>query len=260
LDSKFIGIVAVASVLTFSGLLRADFQSSYAHANEAFKQRDWDAALRDYRLAEKADPKAGSAVWGEANCLYVQGQKRAALKAYRRALALMPGTAYLADRVRKVEAELGRDSGAKGSGKASGKASDAGDGEAAGPDRFAIGVGYPDVRARLKLWRSLDIEAKVALGQGEQAYSGRLLARPWSFGPLDLSTGVEAGYFIYDNQSTLSGNGTFGELFVGLEYPFARYLRLSVDIGPTWVQANSQGQSLAELQWTYNTALYFYLF
>jgi hypothetical protein len=47
---------------------------------------------------------------------------------------------------------------------------------------------------------------------------------------------------------------------VGFELGFARRWRVNADIGPSWISIASQGYSLAEVQWTYNTAIYFFLY
>lgn len=126
--------------------------------------------------------------------------------------------------------------------------------------RFAVGVGYPDLRARVSLIHGLDLEAKVALAPGEQAYSGRLYINPISLGPVDFDLGGEGGYLNFHGIDTISGNGTFYEPFVGVEYRFSRQWRITVDLGPALINVDSSGTSVSEWEWTYNTALYVWLF
>lgn len=126
------------------------------------------------------------------------------------------------------------------------------------PLRFAVGVGYPDVRLRydIKDWA---VEAKGSFGTGVQIYSGRL---SWDFmpvGPLKALVGAEGGWIKFDSIDTISGTGTYGQLFVGLEYPFAKRLKLEVDGGPLFVQLYAEGQSVRTGDLVFNAALYLYL-
>lgn len=125
---------------------------------------------------------------------------------------------------------------------------------------LAVGVGYPDVRLRLGFGDGWNAEAKGAFGEGLQIYSGRLY---WDFakvGPLLAMAGAEAGVAEFANVDSVTGSGFYGEAFVGLEYPFAHRLRLSVDAGPARLQAASGGQTYASTDVIFNTALYFYFF
>lgn len=126
--------------------------------------------------------------------------------------------------------------------------------------QFAFGVGYPDLRMRVGLGPDWNLEAKAAFGQGLQVYSGRLF---WDFvqvGPLKVLAGGEAGWAHFDDVDSISGDGAYGEAFAGLEYPFSRRFRLSVDVGPAWLHASAQGQTYSSTDVIYNTALYFYIF
>jgi hypothetical protein len=127
-------------------------------------------------------------------------------------------------------------------------------------DRFAIGVGYPDLRARVRIIPDLDAELKVALAQGEEAYAGRLYLNPYSLGPLDLDLGVEAGFLNFNGVDSISGSGSYAEPFIGLEYRFLKRWRAAVDLGPTWINLSSSGQDLQDMEWTLNAALYCWLF
>lgn len=128
------------------------------------------------------------------------------------------------------------------------------------PARFALGMGYPDVRARLALGAGWDLEGKAGLEQGIQVYSGRLYWNCLDLGPLKAELGAEGGYAQFNGVDTLDGNAVIMGGFVGLEYPFARRLRVSVDVGPAYIQASSQGYSYSTTEIVYNTALYLYLF
>jgi hypothetical protein len=128
------------------------------------------------------------------------------------------------------------------------------------PRVLAIGLGYPDLRARLALGKGWDLEAKFAFEQGVQVYSGRLYWNPLDLGPLNLELGAEAGYGRFNDIDSLNGGGPAYGGFVGLEYRFARRLRLSADIGPYRITASSEGYSYSTTQAVVNTALYIYLF
>jgi hypothetical protein len=126
--------------------------------------------------------------------------------------------------------------------------------------RVALGVGYPDLRARVGLSEKVDAEGKFAFSEGVQVYSARLY---WNFvdlGPLKFTAGAEGGWLKFDGVETLSGSGSVAGGFVGLEYPFAKRFRLSLDAGPAWMQASAEGQTFASTDIVYNTALYFYLY
>jgi len=125
--------------------------------------------------------------------------------------------------------------------------------------RLAIGVGYPDVRLRLDVAWGLDLEAKGAFGQGQQAYSGRLIWNYWDLGPFKMTLGGEGGMVILDGIDTLNGNGPFGYGFVGMEYPIGPF-RLSADIGDAYMSATTSGHSYSTTDIIYNTALYFFIF
>lgn len=129
------------------------------------------------------------------------------------------------------------------------------------PERCAVGLGYPDVRLRVALIDGIDVEAKFAFEQGIQVYSGRLYWNFWNLGPLIVVVGAEEGYARFDGgYGSVNGDGSFTEGFLGLEYPFAKRLRLSVDAGPARIQATSEGYTYTSTQLIYNTALYIYLF
>ena len=126
------------------------------------------------------------------------------------------------------------------------------------PMRFALGLGYPDVRLRydIKDWA---LEAKGSFASGLQIYSGRLSWDFMSVGPLKALVGAEGGWIKFDQIDTISGTGSYGQLYVGLEYPFAKRLKLEVDGGPLYVQLNAEGQSVATGDLAFNAALYLYL-
>lgn len=130
----------------------------------------------------------------------------------------------------------------------------------ADPQGLAIGIGYPDLRLRYGLGLGIDSEVKFAFAEGVQVYSGRLL---WNFadlGQLKLLAGGEGGYAVFNGVQQLSGSGSTAGLFVGTEVAFAKRFRLGVDVGPAWLQVESEGQRLSTSDIVVNTALYIYLF
>lgn len=130
----------------------------------------------------------------------------------------------------------------------------------AGLGRWSLGLGYPDLRARLALGDSWDVEAKVAVEPGIQVYSGRLYWNPFNVGPFKALLGAEGGYAMFQGVDALNGDAVIVEGFAGLEYPFTRRFGLSFDVGPARIQAASEGSSITSYQLIYNTALYVYLF
>jgi hypothetical protein len=129
-----------------------------------------------------------------------------------------------------------------------------------GAGSFALGVGYPDLRARVGLASRVDTEFKFAFSQNIQIYTARLILKLSEVGPLNVTAGLEGGWARFDGLDQVSGNGSVAAAFVGLEYPFARRLRLSVDLGPAWLKVNDNAVSYDSTVLVYDTALYFYLF
>gem|GEM_PF-2958503 len=125
---------------------------------------------------------------------------------------------------------------------------------------FAFGVGYPDVRLRLGIGDGWNVEAKAAFAQNLQIYSGRIFWDFASLGPFQAVAGGEGGWAKFDGVDGISGNGSFFEGFLGAEYPFARQLRVSVDVGPAWIQASAQNVDYRTQVLVYNTALYYFFF
>jgi hypothetical protein len=125
---------------------------------------------------------------------------------------------------------------------------------------YGVGVGFPDVRFRATLNSLVDLEAKVALAPYGQAYSARLYLETFYVGPVSLDLGAESGYLKYTQIEGFDGDGYFVEPFGGLDFHINPRWRLIVDLGPAWIDLSSEGQNLAAWQWTYNTALYYYLF
>jgi hypothetical protein len=124
----------------------------------------------------------------------------------------------------------------------------------------SLGIGYPDLRARVRVWGPLDLEMKYALGDGVQAYSGRVYGRLWRTGGLQFQVGAEAGLLSFNAVESLSGNGSFYQAFAGAEYALGRRVALSADIGPAIVNVSDGKVSVSGLEWVYTTAFYFRVF
>ena len=127
------------------------------------------------------------------------------------------------------------------------------------PSRLALGVGYPDVRVRYSLAQRWNVEAKAAFADSLQIYSGRLSWNLADLGPLKVLAGGEGGWAKFDGVDSISGNGSYAQAYAGLEYPFAGRLRVSVDLGPAWIQAAADGANYSTTVLVYNTALYLYI-
>ncbi|MGH7442987.1 MAG: hypothetical protein ACREKE_09985, partial [bacterium] len=129
-----------------------------------------------------------------------------------------------------------------------------------GPLRYAVGVGYPDLRLRANLDYGLAVEAKYAYEPGIDIYSGRLYWNFWNIGPLAVEVGAEGGYARFSGMDILNGNGSYGEGFLGLEYAVTPRIKLSVDAGPARIEARSYGYTYNTTDLIFNTAVYLYLF
>lgn len=130
----------------------------------------------------------------------------------------------------------------------------------AAADRFALGIGYPDIRERTTLISGLDLEFKVALADQLQGYSSRLYVMPYKTHGLRLGVGGEGGVLSLGGRQGVNGDGFFAGGFAGFDFKWGARWMVNADIGPLWMQLNSQGQTLETVDWVYNTALYFYLF
>jgi hypothetical protein len=128
------------------------------------------------------------------------------------------------------------------------------------PGVFALGVGFPDIRARYDFSTRFDVELKAAGETSTQAYSARLYFRALRWNELGAYAGAESGYLRFDGVYSLDGTGFFAEPFVGAEYFIDKRWFLNVDIGPAFVNVSSDGENIGEWQWTVNTALYYTLF
>lgn len=125
---------------------------------------------------------------------------------------------------------------------------------------LAVGVGIPDLRLRYALGSRFDVEGKFAFATGLQVYTLRGIWNYFDVGQLKLTTGGEGGVLAINGASGLNGSGLVAGAFLGLEVPFARRFRVSIDAGPAWLQASASGQTFSATDFVYNGALYFYLF
>lgn len=101
-----IGIFLFFILISIRPLLGADASAYYVQANQFYAQRDFSTSLELYRKSMALNPQSGNAIWGEANCLYMLGQKQQALDAYRQAHAAIPDQAQITARIAQIEAEL----------------------------------------------------------------------------------------------------------------------------------------------------------
>lgn len=125
---------------------------------------------------------------------------------------------------------------------------------------FAIGLGYPDLRARLGLGQGWDLEAKFAVEPGVEVWSGRVYWKVRSLGPLEVLLGGEYGGLRFYGIDSLDGAGDVLEGFLGLEVPFAGRFRFSVDAGPARLRVSSGPVSYVSDELIFNTALYICVF
>jgi hypothetical protein len=90
--------------------------------------------------------------------------------------------------------------------------------------------------------------------------SGRFSWDFYNIGPLKTLASVEGGIARISNLDTVTANGSTAGMTLGLEYPFAKHFRISLDAGHMWYSANSSQASFSAVDIVYNTALYYYLF
>jgi hypothetical protein len=125
---------------------------------------------------------------------------------------------------------------------------------------LSIGVGYPDLRLRGRIWGPLDAEFKFAFDNVSQAYSGRLYYNYWSWSNLDFDLGMEGGAIRFTGIDGLNGDGSFYEPFLGFAFNAGKIITLSAEIGPAFLNLNADGESLSTVNAVVTTAIYVHLF
>jgi hypothetical protein len=130
----------------------------------------------------------------------------------------------------------------------------------AGSKGLYLGAGWPEVKLRYGFNAPIDLEAKAAFGSGMQVYSGRLYWAYLSGQDLSLTLGMEGGYMNLAGADGLYGGGAHGGLFTGVEAPLGPWLRLSLDLGPDYLEVHSGSQSVSNLEWVVTTGIYLKLF
>jgi len=123
-----------------------------------------------------------------------------------------------------------------------------------------LGAGWPEAKVRYGFEAPIDLEVKAAFGSGMQVYSGRVY---WTYlhgQGLDLTLGLEGGYMNLQGADDLYGGGAHGGLFIGVEAPIGKWLRLSLDLGPNYLEEHSDNQSVSNLEWVITTGIYLKLF
>ena len=128
------------------------------------------------------------------------------------------------------------------------------------PHSLAFGIGYPDLRLRGQLWGPVDGEVKVGLAGGAQAYAGRLYYNYTHLGPVGLNVGGEGGWITLNGLDGVTGEGSYGEAFLGAQVGFAKRWGVSLDVGPALMNLNSDGISQSGTEWVVSTALYLWVF
>jgi hypothetical protein len=123
-----------------------------------------------------------------------------------------------------------------------------------------LGVGWPDGMLRYNFQAPVDIEAKCSAGDGLVVPAGRVY---WDFlqNPrFDLYTGAELGYIDIRGADSLNGYGMEGGLFIGGQAKVCRWLLVTVDFGPTWLNLQSYNQGLSAMEWIVYTGVYVRIF
>lgn len=129
--------------------------------------------------------------------------------------------------------------------------------EASEPQRnWSLGLGYPDARLRVAFAQNWSVEAKTALGSGMQIYGGRLNYNFFNFGPVRALVGTEAGYIKLDGLETLTGDGSYGQGYLGFDWQVTRRVGLEIDGGPALIRLQAEGQSVSATELLFNAAVY----
>jgi thioredoxin-like negative regulator of GroEL len=98
--------VAIASLMIPFRAQGATAEQYIAAGQQLYTAKDYNKALQYYSAAVKLNPNNGPAYQGIGNCLYGLGRKADALAYYRRASALQPGNAQLAQFVQSLSAQV----------------------------------------------------------------------------------------------------------------------------------------------------------
>jgi hypothetical protein len=129
-----------------------------------------------------------------------------------------------------------------------------------GAKHLALGLGYPDIRLRAGLGHGLFADAKFAFDSGINVYTARLGWNFWETSGLKVIAAAEAGLANISNVDTVTASGATAGASLGVEYPFAKRFRVSLDAGPMWVSGSNSQASYSTTDIVFNTALYYYLF
>src|SRR5258708_35996896 len=97
---KILILVFLFGPLALHGL---DENTALLQANQAYRQRQFQAALDSYRQALSLNPSNLTARQGEGNALYAMARYTEALQSYRQVIASRPSHAALASLVSRLE-------------------------------------------------------------------------------------------------------------------------------------------------------------
>jgi len=127
--------------------------------------------------------------------------------------------------------------------------------------KFGIGLGYPYFSARYGFNDKFTGEVRGASGSGIEVFSGRGYYNFYSDKEVLGFCGAEAGVINFDTEDT-PGAGTIGMLFFGGEYFVNQNLSCQFDIGPAYININTEeiGQEFTAegIEWIFNLGLNLY--
>ena len=125
--------------------------------------------------------------------------------------------------------------------------------------KFAIGAGYPYFCIKYDLFSKFAPEIRYATGEGIQVIAARGYYRFYDAQKINVFTGVEAGYIIFDTLD-IEGNGYEGSVFLGSEYFIFNKLSMSIDIAPTYIglKDNVFDFTVGGIEWVTSIMLYYH--
>ena len=129
-------------------------------------------------------------------------------------------------------------------------------------DKFAIGIGYPNIDLKYNFSKSIASEVRYATGEGINVYAGRFY---WNFWKLNapekskLFTALEFGLIDFDTLDT-KGTGYEGSILFGGEFYITKKLSLMIDFAPTLISLKSDDVGVDGVEMVFNATFYYYIF
>jgi hypothetical protein len=124
---------------------------------------------------------------------------------------------------------------------------------------LSLVVGYPYLALKYDVVPAASVEAKAAFGDGVTVLAGRGYWNFYQDSSLRAFTGLEVGSIGF-NTLGINGQGFETGLFLGGAYAIMPSFGVTLDIGPTLIQLNSQETTSSGLEWVVTAGVYIGLF